>query len=151
MPYEVKLERVEPRPIAVVRCRARLEDLASVIPEACGEVWEFIRVSNLPHTRLSLALYLDAEFNLEIGAVVLRPFTSEGTVICSATPGGLVATTAHFGPYNRLGEAHQAIQDWCDAQGRPRTGPAWEIYDDCNDDPSKLRTDVFYQLDDDGQ
>jgi effector-binding domain-containing protein len=117
-----------------------------VIPAGCGEVWQFIRASSIQHTGRNMALYWDGEINLECGVIVLHPFTSDGPVICSATPGGLVATTAHFGPYSRLGEANQAISDWCAAEGYQFAGPSWEIYDHWTDDESKLRTDVFYLL-----
>ena len=56
----------------------------------------------------------------------------------------------HFGPYNRLGEAHQAIRDWCANHGYSLAGPNWEIYghwlDAWNADPGQIRTDVFYLL-----
>jgi effector-binding domain-containing protein len=146
MPYDVQITHVEPQPIAVVRRQIRPDQLSKVVPDACGEVWQFIRASSIPHTGINLALYLDLEMNLEIGVIVLGPFNSESSVICSATPGGRVATVAHFGPYNRLGDAHQAIKDWCAARQHAFAGPFWEIYDHWNDDPSKLRTDVFYLL-----
>ena len=72
----------------------------------------------------------------------------------SLTPAGEVATAAHFGPYNRLNEAHEAIRQWCVDNGRKPAGPNWEIYghwiDEWNRDPSKIRTDVFYLLKTDG-
>jgi effector-binding domain-containing protein len=151
MPPEVRVEQVEPLPIAVVRRKARESELSQVIPAACGEVWKFIKSTGMPHSGLNMALYLDLEMNLEIGVVMIEPFASDGPVICSQTPGGTVATAVHFGPYNRLGDAHDAIQDWCDAQGRKRAGPFWEIYGHWTDDPSKLRTDVFYLLEEAGQ
>lgn len=147
MPYEVRVQNVEPRPIAAVRRRTSPRHLAEVVPQACGEVWQFIGTSGIPHSGLNLALYLDLEMNLECGVIVSRPFDASGSVICSATPGGTVATTAHFGPYNRLGDAHDAIRDWCASRRHRLAGPFWEIYDHWNDDPSQLRTDVFYFLD----
>ena len=68
----------------------------------------------------------------------------------SATPAGSVATAVHFGPYAQLHEAHQAIREWCANRGYDFAGPNWEIYghwtDECNSDPAKIRTDVFYLL-----
>jgi effector-binding domain-containing protein len=146
MEYQVQIQKAEPQPIAAVRRRARSDELASVIPAGCGEVWQFIRAANLPNSGLNLAVYFDGEINLECGVIVLAPFQSDGPVICSATPSGMVATAAHFGPYHLLGAANRAITDWCDAQGYKLAGPSWEIYDHWNDDPAKVRTDVFYLL-----
>jgi effector-binding domain-containing protein len=148
MGYDVRVTQVEPQPTAVVRCRAKVDELSRVIPEACGKVWDFIKKSAIPHTGRNMALYFDDVMNLECGVIVLGPFESPGPVISSAIPGGTVATTAHIGPYHRLGEAHQAVLDWCAAEGRTLAGPSWEIYDHWTDDESKLRTDVFYLLDD---
>jgi effector-binding domain-containing protein len=146
MPDLVQLETVEPRTIAVVRRVASQDQLSKVIPAGCGEVWAFLKGSTIPHSGLNMALYLDGAIHLEFGVIVLQPFGDSGSVVCSSTPGGLVATAAHFGPYSRLGETHQAILDWCIAQGHKLAGPSWEIYGHWDDDPSKLRTDVFYLL-----
>jgi effector-binding domain-containing protein len=118
-----------------------------VIPEALGVVWAFIRAAGIPDHDRNVVVYLDGEMNLECGVLIPRPFSADGDVIRSATPGGLVATAAHLGPYDRLGDAHQAVFDGCAAQGYRRAGPSWELYGHWTDDPSKLRTDVFWLLD----
>ena len=62
----------------------------------------------------------------------------------------IVATTAHFGPYQRLKDAHGAIREWCARHGHRFSGTSWEIYghweESWNNDPSKIRTDVFHLL-----
>jgi effector-binding domain-containing protein len=78
------------------------------------------------------------------------PTAGHGELVGSALPAGTVATAVHFGPYNRLAAAHQAIRRWCVEHGYPLAGPCWEIYGhwihEWCDDPSKIRTDVFYLL-----
>jgi effector-binding domain-containing protein len=58
--------------------------------------------------------------------------------------------TTHFGPYGGLGAAHNAVRTWCKTNNRTLAGPNWEIYGhwlpEWNTDPSKIRTDVYYQL-----
>ena len=132
--------------MAVVRCRAKVSELASVIPKACGEVWAFVRSANLPHPGRNLALYLDGEMNLEVGVEVTQPFTGNDRVVCSSTPAGMVATAVHWGPYDRLGEAHKAVHEWCATHGHKVAGPSWEVYGHWYDEPGQLRTDVFYLL-----
>jgi len=87
---------------------------------------------------------------VEIGAEVETEFPGHGEVVGSTLPGGEVAATTHFGPYNRLGDAHQAVQDWCTANKRTPVEPCWELYghwlDEWNKDPSKIRTDVYYLI-----
>ena len=146
MEYQVQIGRVGSQPTAVVRRRARPDELARVVPQGCGEVWAFVRAAGLPHPGRHLALYLDGEINLEVGVEVTQPFTGDGRVVCSSLPAGPVATAAHLGPYDRLGEAHGAIRAWCAGQGHALAGPCWEVYGHWTDAPARLRTDVFYLL-----
>jgi effector-binding domain-containing protein len=151
MKYDVRLETVvAPRPLAVVRRRAGVRQLPQVVPDACGVVWGVVRARQIKGAGRHVALYLDDEINLEVGVELETPFEGYGEVVASALPAGRVATTVHFGPYNRLPEAHEAVRDWCANQGHSRAGPNWEIYghwvDEWNRDPSKIRTDVFYLL-----
>jgi hypothetical protein len=154
MEYDVRLEQDPGRPLAVVRRRASPQELSKVVPEACGTVWNAVRAHQIPGAGRHVALYLDCQINLEVGVELDAPFAGVGEVIGSSTPAGAVATVAHFGPYGRLHEAHQAIRDWCAKHGHAPAGPNWEIYghwlDEWNSDPSKIRTDVFYLLKADG-
>jgi effector-binding domain-containing protein len=150
MEHDVRLEQLSSRPLAVVRRRASPKELAKVVPEACGTVWGVLRAQKIKGAGRHVALYWDSAINLEVGVELDAPFAGHGEVVASATPAGPVATAAHFGPYARLGEAHQAIRQWCANHGRTLAGPSWEIYghwtDEWNHDPAKIRTDVFYLL-----
>jgi effector-binding domain-containing protein len=151
MEYHVEVKPVASQTTAVVRRRASLEQLTWVVPQACGEVWEFVRSSSLPHPGRNLALYLDHEIHLEVGVEVFEPFEGDERVSCSKTPAGMVATAVHMGPYDHLHEAHDAIRRWCAENGRTLAGPNWEVYGHWHDDPANLRTDVFYLLRADGE
>jgi effector-binding domain-containing protein len=147
---ECLLEQLSGRPLAVVRRRASLQDLAKVIPDACGMAWGAVRAQKISGAGRHVALYWDDMINLEVGVELDAPFAGHGEVVGSATPAGAVATAVHFGPYGRLPEAHQAIRQWCANHGYTLAGPSWEIYghwtDEWNHDPAKIRTDVFYLL-----
>jgi effector-binding domain-containing protein len=146
MEYQVRVEQVAPQLTAVIRCRTTQSELSKVIPQACGEVWAFARSANLLRPGRHLALYLDCEMNIEVGVEVFQHFAGNDRVVCSSTPAGRVATTTHRGPYNRLGEAHDAVHQWCADNGHALAGPSWEVYGHWTDDPSQLRTDVFWLL-----
>ena len=152
MRYEIELKHSEPTCTAVVRSRVRPEELPRFVPAACGEVWSFIRSASLPRPGRHLALYLDAQGSVEVGAEVSEPFAGNDRVHCSQLPAGRVVTAPHFGPYARLSEAHAAIRAWCAERGHRCSVISWEIYghweESWNTDPSKIRTDVFYLLDD---
>jgi effector-binding domain-containing protein len=155
MEYDVRLEQLSSRPLAVVRRQARAQELARVVPDACGTVWNVIRAQKVTGAGRHVAIYRDDVINLEVGVELDAPFAGHGEVVGSATPAGAVATTVHFGPYNRLGDAHQAIRQWCAKHGHTMAGPNWEVYghwiDEWNKDPAKIRTDVYYLVKTDGR
>jgi effector-binding domain-containing protein len=150
MAYVVRLEQLSSRPLAVVRRRARTQELSKVVPEACGIVWSVLRAQQIAGAGRHIAVYLDDQINLEVGVELDAPFTGCGEVVSSATPPGPVAMTTHFGPYGLLHQAHGAIQQWCEQHGHTLAGPSWELYghwrDEWNSDPSKITTEVFYLL-----
>jgi effector-binding domain-containing protein len=152
MNYQIELTDAKPIPTAVIRGRVPANELAKFVPAACGEVWSFIRSAGLARPGRHVALYLDCQGSVEVGAEVGEPFAGNERVHCSQLPAGRVATTVHFGPYQRLGESHAAIRAWCATQGHVCSGVSWEIYghweESWNTDPSKIRTDVFYLLED---
>ena len=137
---------VEARPIAVVRRRAMVRELSTVVPAACGEVWELARAHHVVSPGRLVALYLDETINFEVGVEVGDDFEGVPGLARSETPAGRVATVAHLGPYSGLFEAHQAIRAHCRQHGHTQTVPNWEIYGHWTDDPAQLRTDVFYLL-----
>jgi effector-binding domain-containing protein len=150
MRYPITLMNFEAVHTAVVRGRVEPKDLSNFVPAACGEVWSFIRSAGLPRPGRHVALYLDAQGTVEVGAELSEPFAGNDRIHCSQLPAGRVVTTTHFGPYARLSEAHAAVRRWCAENGHRLTGISWEIYghwdESWNADPSKIRTDVFYLL-----
>jgi len=148
MAHDVQVVQVAPQLTAVVRTQAKQADLSRVVPQLCGEVWAFAKAQTLPRPGRHVALYLDGVMNVEVGAEVSQPFTGDGRVVCSSLPTGTAATTAHWGPYAKLGDAHQAVLEWVAKNGRTLAGPSWEVYGHWIDDPAQLRTDVFWLLKD---
>jgi effector-binding domain-containing protein len=145
MAYTIEVKQVESQPTAVVRRRASLQQLSTVVPQACGLVWNFLKAAQIKAGR-NLAVYLDDEINLEVGLEVFGPFNGADQIVYSTIPAGPVLTTTHIGPYDRLASAHEAIRDWSVRHQHKLAGPNWEIYGHWTDDPSQLRTDVFYLL-----
>ncbi|HEY2761563.1 MAG TPA: GyrI-like domain-containing protein [Pirellulales bacterium] len=149
MSYIIRVEQFPGQSLAIVKRTAAKPQLGAVIQEACGTVWNALRSQQIKGGR-HVAVYLDSVYNLEVGTEVDTPFTASGDVIPSSLPAGEVATTTHLGPYQLLGNAHEAIHRWCEANRREPIRPCWETYghwlDDWNGDPSKIRTDVYYLL-----
>lgn len=144
MEYNVSIEHLSSRPLAVVRRRGRSQELSKIVPDACGIVWNVIRAQQIPGAGRHVAVYL------EVGVELEAPFVGSGEVVGSATPSGSTAKTTHYGPYGQLHEAHKAIRVWCAENGQTLAGPNWEIYghwqDEWNSDPAKIATELYYLL-----
>ncbi len=152
--YDIRLEQLGSRPLAVVRRRAGLRELSKVVPDACGTVWSVLRAQHVTGLGRHVAIYLDDQINLEVGVELDAPFAGHGDVVGSSTPSGPVAATTHYGPYKQLHKAHEAMRLWCGKNARTPAGPNWEVYghwiDEWNSDPSKICTDIYYLLVADG-
>jgi effector-binding domain-containing protein len=149
--YAVEFQRLESVPIAAIRRQASASELARLVPECCGLVWNVVRAQQVQAGR-HVAIYWDGSIRLEVGVELHTAFADQGGVVRSATPAGAVASATHFGPYGDLGAAHDAVRRWCRANNHRLAGPIWEIYGhwqaEWNADPSRIRTDVYYLLSD---
>jgi len=60
--------------------------------------------------------------------------------------GGLAATATHTGPIAEIGDTHQAVRAWSQANGYRLAGPHWEIYGDPDPSTGDFDVDVFWSL-----
>ena len=72
--------------------------------------------------------------------------SAAGGVVSSSTPAGRVARRCTPGPTTGSGPRTSPCRAWCAAEAHTIVGPAWEIYGDWDDDPTKLETEVLYRL-----
>ena len=139
MGYTVIVQEVRPQWIAAVRGPLPDRNIGAAMLGLLGQAWDHVKRNDIKTDGQNVAIYRGR--TIEAGPRVIA--LSDGRV---ATPGGLAAMVVHMGPYERLGEAHKAIREWCAANGRELEGANWEIYGHHEEDPAKRRTDVFYLL-----
>ena len=149
MTYEVVIKTVLEQLIAAARRRTTLTAVSEEIGPLLAHPWEFLK--ERPHLQThgrNVAIYwgTPAGVSIEVGVEVGTRFEDQPEAVCSATPAGTVAMCVHFGPYDQLGEAHQAVRQWCAAADRELATPNWELYGHWEEDPARLRTDVLYIL-----
>ena len=156
MSYEVQVIDVQPGALAVIKGQATKSDLSAKIGALFNQVYAELPKGLVKQAGQNVVVYWNDEgVNLletpegcpiDIGVQVAAPFENGGGLTCSATPAGTVATVAHFGPYNEMHKGYDALFKWCNEHGRILAGPFWEIYGDWEDDPAKIRTDVYCLL-----
>ena len=139
MEYTVKILDVDAQPIAVVSGRATRTTLPARIRAVFDQFYSGFKSKG----ELNIVYYPASgsrdDFEIRCGVLL----ESGGN---DATPAGKVATTIYMGPYDRMGPAHEAIHRFAREHGYKLAGASWEVYGHWNEDPSKLRTDIFYLL-----
>ncbi len=151
MHYEVSVETAPSVLIAAVSATVHRSEIARAWKPALDQVWAFMR--SHPDIKPGRNLFLyhhpanrNEPMNIDFGVEIAHSFDPAGNVRCAATPSGQVATTLHVGPYDRLGDAHQAIHAWCAANNRKIGQASWEVYGHWNNDPALLQTTIKYLL-----
>ena len=148
MAYEVRTERVDARPLASVRSSAPRAQLGAEIRRLLDQVWPAIREQGVRPGQNVVVYHgvRDVALLIEAGVETLTAFADHGPVRRSATPDGEVATTTHLGDYSGMAPAYAALEEWCSANGRRPSAISWEVYGDWEEDPAKLRTDIYFLL-----
>jgi effector-binding domain-containing protein len=146
MGYDVKLVDAVASPTAVVAETTTWAEFPAVWGKLLDQVWEVIRAGGATKDGHNVMLYLDDAPSVEVGVQVTGPFSPSGRVVPSTLPAGRAVTTVHRGPYDRLGDAHDAVHQWARAHGHRLSRVRWEVYGDWVEDPEALETEVSWLL-----
>lgn len=154
--YQVRIESIHAETTAVVKDVAFARNIGERIMAGSPRVYEALVKANAPKPGLNVVAYLADEggrwdqapgIAIEVGVLVADSTpVLQAPVVYSSLPAGRVATTTHWGAYDELSAAHEAVRDHCSATGVELTGRNWEIYGHWSDDPHRRRTDVYYLL-----
>jgi effector-binding domain-containing protein len=146
---EITVIEIRPRPLAAVRVTTELAKWPGQFRKSLDKVYTASRAGKVQQSGHNVMVYYprpDGQVDIECGIEVAAKFEPYGEVVWCQTPEGLAVTAAQIGPYQELGASHRAIVDWCRKRGHKLTGTCWEIYGDSENDPAKLRTNLFHLL-----
>ncbi len=152
MTYSIAKKELSPQPVLVVRRRVKPSEIAATLADALGRVFQHGQRTGAAFAGQPLTRYLEwgpGLITMEAGMPILALCAGEGDIQADTLPGGLVATTTHAGPYDKLTEAHAAIQVWIEEQGLKPAGAPWESYvTDPADypDPADWKTEIFWPI-----
>jgi effector-binding domain-containing protein len=150
--YEIKIEQIKPQPTMSTRFRAAPEELGAKYGEAFGALYTYVTSNGGEITGPPFGRYhdmRDGKFDIEAGLPVAKVLAAKDAIKPSQLPGGTVATTMHVGPYEKLGEAHEALETWSREHGKKATGGPWESYlvePSREQDPNKFETKLFLPI-----
>ena len=146
---EIVVVQAAPMSLAVVPVETNATALAEQIESSFTAVYAAVSRGGIQQPGQNVIIYRQlgsGEVEVECGVQVEGRFDGLGEVVYREMPAGRAATTTHQGPYDRLGETHAALVAWVRSHGLRPTGLFWEVYGDWNDDPQKLRVDIFHQV-----
>ena len=155
MTYSITKKEIPQQPVIVVRRRIKPSEVAKTLAESLGQVFQHAQVKGIALAGQPFTRYLEwgpGLWTIEAGMPVTARIceTRQDTdVRPEALPGGFVATTTHTGAYDKLSEAHAAIQQWIEAEGLAAAGAPWEVYTtDPADypDPKDWKTEIFWPV-----
>ena len=152
MSVSVRLERVYPRKLAVVRREVAPGAVGSAGGPAMAKVWPFLRSQpGLWKDGHNIFLYHHpakpgGPILCDFGVEVTRLFETAGEVYATETPGGEAALAVHRGPYSSMNETYGAIDKWLSANRRESAGSSWEIYGDPAPHPANTETTIVHLL-----
>ena len=161
MTYTIAKKEIPPQPVLVMRRRVKPTEIAKAIGEALPQVFLFAQQNGIALAGLPLTRYVEwgpGLVTIEPGMRIATPgqgqppgggSPAQPPIKVDTLPGGPVATTMHTGAYDKLTEAHAAIQQWIESQGLTSAGAPWESY--VNDpadypDPKDWKTEVFWPI-----
>jgi AraC-like DNA-binding protein/effector-binding domain-containing protein len=161
MSYAINRKELSAQPVLVVRRRVKLSEIGSALAEILPSVFTHAQQTGAAIAGQPFTGYLEwgpGLVTIEAGIPILpsgndshdgKSASGGSEIVAACLPGGPVATVTHSGPYEKLAEAHAAIQQWIEAQGLLAAGPPWETYTtDPADypDPQDWKTEVFWPL-----
>lgn len=155
MAYAIAKKEIPPQPVVVVRRRIKPSEVANTLAEALGQVVQSAQKNGLVLAGQPFTRYLEwgpGIWTIEAGMPVTAhasATSSEAEVHADTLPGGWAAITTHSGPYERLNEAHAAVQEWIEDEKLTPAGAPWEVYTtDPADypDPKDWKTEVVWPV-----
>lgn len=134
--YDVMLKQIQPLLVASVRAILPTHsDSGSLFGEVYEAIRPYVNEALFPNPEdggQTMVLWYDTEFkerDFDGGAAfMLRTRIPEsGRVKVHELQGGTMATTVHHGSYKTIGEAHEAVISWIEANGYRIAGPDREL------------------------
>ena len=153
MSYDVQFETLEAKHYIGVRRSVGVTEIAEALGEMLPATFGLIESHAIVPAGPPVTIYFayreaEGEFDMLGGffthGMVDAPEGFESGLI----PGGDIAFVVHEGPYEQLGNAHEAVVLALDERGRKAGSPCWDTY---LNDPAEvsleaIRTRVTYLL-----
>ena len=149
---DIEIVECKAQPTAVYKVETQFPELSANIRKGMDTVYALLPSLNVAPHGHNVVIYKGAitpgPAPIEVGVIVGGAFAKTGDVEPSTLPAGTAAKVVHVGPYFEMRRSYLRLEAFVAESGRKRTNLSWEIYGDWQDDPAKLETEIYIQLQD---
>lgn len=151
MSYQCEVKEQHAQPTLVVRTRAPVQELPSVLGDAYSAIAQYLGELGEPPAGPPFVAYYNEDMqdlDVEIGFPVTGELPGRGNIQACEMPAGRVAACLYTGPYSEIGPAYDALSQWVEENGYHAAGVAYEVYLNDSDEtpPEELQTQIVFPL-----
>ena len=150
MTYPCEIKDQAAQPTLSIRTHAAVEQLPQVFGQTYGAIMQYLGELGEQPVGMPFAAYYNMDMenlDIEIGFPVSRPLPDRGELKSGALPAGKIATTMHFGPYDSIGPAYEALTQFVQTSGYAPSGVAYEFYfSPPETPPAEIQTQIMFPL-----
>lgn len=131
MSYEIEKKSIVETPFVFMQRQVSPDTISEALGQMFPPVFQHATAKGIGFAGPPTARYVSfgpGLITIEAGMPIVGPADGEGEIQVGSLAGGNVATTVHKGPYDTLGQAHEAIQKWITENDEEAGGAPWEVY-----------------------
>ena len=133
---QIELRDIQPRPAVSIRDKVARKEIIKTVRQLIPEVQAYLDAEGLtaagpPFARLHnygqvKRVNVDLEVGIPLGGKV--DVEGEDQIMSSELPGCQAAVIRYSGPYDEIGEAYEALQEWVQGSEYEAAGAPWESF-----------------------
>lgn len=151
MNYKIETKYIETQPALVIKDKAKIEEVGSVIAGILGKVDEYLKAKKAapagpPFTRTFS--FENGVLEFESGFPTKDKVIGKDEFISTELPKGKVASTIHVGSPDTSQQAYEAIHAWMAKNHVKEAGAPWESYltDPASTPPEKSKMQIVFPI-----
>jgi effector-binding domain-containing protein len=148
----IEVKDLEPAKVLAIKATVNSDEVGAKLGELYPRLMECINASGIEMTGPPYSKYYswdpEGETEMEAGVPVSGEAECEGVEYIEL-PACKVVTCMHVGPYEKIGEVYDDIQEYITEKGMKVNGAVWEVYltdPGSEPDPEKYRTQVYFPV-----
>lgn len=142
--YTCEITHSEAVDIAVAEIRVAMQEVPAHIPGLLERVANYLVEQGQAPGACYVVYdeFAETTMRMRAGFVVQETIQESEEISVMRLAASTTAHTTHYGSYDGIPGAHQALREYCTSNNYDEQDLSWEIYGEWSEDESKLVTDV---------